>query len=282
MQLQHHVNAGFWPRGKDVAIQEREGQRYLQCALSSRHYELAAAYTYAPYADFMNLVNDQDLQRFVRAWGPLRLSPEEKRVGLSEMRLDWCWAFQRRFRAFGSLLETFGKKDSERARLREFLAASQVQNVVRAFRSETNENVFLSGFLQTEQAFQQLLRKASGPYQALILWLEEADSESIRGAVAFLIKQFSFTPSAYLMPEGKGYKSRIFASLGLECLEDALEWMIWNSYWQRNPLIFCRECRKAIRSDSAHKRKYCGYDCAHRVAARKWRRKDLKRRRKRV
>lgn len=283
MEVQHHINTQLWPRGENVSFQDRGGKRYLQCTLAlDRSYELAAAYTYAPHTEFMNLKSDKELAQFVHAWGPLRLPDAERARGFSSMRLDWCWAFQRRFTAFGRLLESFGRAEEERARLREYLAMSEEECKVRELGSIANSTGFLFNWMQTDRLAQQLAAKTSGPDgpdQVISAWFEKANSESVRSAVAYLIERVSYTQPAYIKPEWEGRRPRISVSLGLENLEDALEWMIWNSYWLEDPLMFCRECHKAFRPETAHRRKYDSYECAHRATARSWRRKDLRRKR---
>jgi hypothetical protein len=280
MEVQHHINAGFWPRGEHVSLEDRNGQRYVQCSLAlDRDYELAAAYTYAPHTAFMNLMSDEDVAQFVSSWGPLRLSDAERATGLSMMRLDAFWAFQRRFAAFGKLLESFGRAAQERVRLREYLAISEEESKVRGLGSPSSQTVFVATWLQTDRLAQQLAPKAYGTDifdQLISPWLEKASPESARGVIAHLVENASFAPPAYLKAEWKRRRPRITATLGLENLEDALEWMIWNSYWLESPLMFCRECHKAFRPETAHRRKYDSPECAHRATARRWRRKDLR------
>jgi len=283
MKVQHHINTQLWPRGENVSFQERDGKRYLQCTLAlDRSYELAVAYTYAPHTAFMNLKSDKELAQFVHAWGPLRLPDAERARGFSSMRLDWCWAFQRRFTAFGRLLESFGRAEEERARLREYLAMSEEESKVQGLGSPASQIVFVVTWLQSDRLAQQLAVNASGTDvfdQLISPWLEKANPESVRGAVANLIENVSFAPPAYLKAVWEGHRPQITATLGLENLQDALEWMIWNSYWLKDPLMFCRECHKAFRPETGHRRKYDTPECAHRATARNWRRKDLRRRR---
>ncbi len=281
MEVQHHINIGCWPRGRNVSIIDRDGQKYVQCRLAlDRAYELAAAYTYAPHTAFMNLRSNEDLAKFVSSWGPLRLSDAERANGLSTMRLDWCWAFQRRFAAYGRLLDSFGNAAEERTSLQEFVATAEEESRVRELGSRAHATVFLANWILTDRPDQQLAETASGAEifdQVVSPWLEKAESESIRGGVAHLIEYLSFAPSACLKAEWKGRRPRITANLGLDNLEDALEWMIWNSYWLKNPLMFCKECHKAFRPETAHRRKYDTPKCAHRATARRWRRSDLRR-----
>ena len=282
MEVQHHINTQLWPRGENVSFQDRDGKRYLQCTLAlDRSYELAAAYTYAPHTAFMNLKSDKELAQFVHAWGPLRLPDAERARAFSTMRLDWCWAFQRRFTAFGRLLESFGRAEEERTRLREYLAMSEEESKVREL-GPASQTVLVATWLETDSLAHQLAAKAHGTdilIQVIGPWLEKANTESVRGVAAYLIEHVSYAPPAYIKAEWKGRRSRITATLGLENLEDALEWMIWNSYWLKDPLMFCRECHKAFRPETSHRRKFDTPECAHRATARNWRRKDLRRRR---
>jgi hypothetical protein len=284
MEVQHHINEGRWPRVRDVSIQEMEGHRYLGGTLDfNRAYELAAAYTYAPHISFMNLCGDHELERFVHAWGPLRLSDREREAGQFMMSLDWWWAFHRRFAAFGKLLESFQRPDADRICLRDFLQASEDEVRVRQLgQPPANSTVFLATYIgQTERLnFGTDFRMDLGPlYQEIAFWLDHAETDAIRGATAFVIERTSFAPSPYLKVEPRQKRSIISATLGLSSLEDALEWMIWNGYWMKSPLMFCLECRKAFRPETAHRRKYDTNECAHRATARKWRRKDLRRKR---
>ncbi len=131
--------------------------------------------------------------------------------------------------------------------------------------------VVLVAWLHTDRLAQRLATNAAGPDTlglAIGLWLEQAEPQSIRRATAHVIEHASYSQLACLKPGLKGRKPEIRASLGLTSLEEALEWVIWNSYWLKNPLMFCRECHRAFRPETAHRRKYDTPGCAHRATAR--------------
>jgi hypothetical protein len=71
-------------------------------------------------------------------------------------------------------------------------------------------------------------------------------------------------------------RPHVIAIWKLRNLEDALQWMVWRDEWAEQPLQYCVECNDPFRPDTKHRRKYCSFECAHKVAARNWARQKRK------
>ena len=278
MQLRKHIDS-LWYRGKGVSVSKSE----VTCTLDQqRPYDLARAYERAPYVELENLECDQDWATFVARWGPLWISDAERIKGRSWMRLDCCWYFQRRFTAFAKLLDSFGKP-KQRDRLRDYLERSDEEANGRGL-GITTPRVIIGLVLSHDALAQRLFQQAKGadmssdPLQSA--WLEQADDAAVSSAVAEVIQKtfVAAMPSFSISTEHK--RQVITAQLGLDNLETALEWMVWNSYWMKKPQMFCQECQRAFRPESAHPRKYCTSECAHRATDRAWRRKKRAREKK--
>jgi hypothetical protein len=77
MQLQHHVHAlaaDMWPRCSQVEVDD--GKIFCKIA-GARTYDLVRSYAKTPHITFMNCDKDVDFKKFVSAWGPLLLFPED-------------------------------------------------------------------------------------------------------------------------------------------------------------------------------------------------------------
>jgi hypothetical protein len=290
MQLRNHIEIP-WYRAKDVSVSKDD----IACILDQRRpYDLAQAYEDAPHVALMNLSCDQDWAKFVGRWGPLWMSEVERKQGQSRMRLDWSWAFQRLFKSYARLLDCFGRPGLEEGeRLLDFLKASEEESRARGRESPANATVYFFAALQRELAALELCQIAPPLDPAALelyqgnfdedftLWLRHASRPSVRRVVAYVINHASFVATGCLVAEWEGVRPRITARLTLDSLEEALEWMLWNSYWMKNPLLFCQECQRAFRPESAHPRKYCSSECAHRATDRSWhRRKSAARKRR--
>jgi len=265
MQVRYHIDSRpieyRWYRGKEASISKEE----IICLLDQqRPYDLAQAYEKGPHVDLMNLSCDQDWVAFVNRWGPLWMSGIERSQGRSRTRLEWCWAFQRCLKSYARLLECFGRPGLEGHRLRDFLNASEDENRVRGRKPPATATVHFFVALQLDPAAQHNFD------EEFKLWLRHASQPDVRRVIADVIKFVSFAATGCLVAEWQGVRPRIAARLTLDSLDEALEWMVWNGYWMKKPQMFCQECQRAFRPESAHPRKYCSYDCAHRATDRAW------------
>ena len=266
MQLQHHVNApnpGNWARTKGVALYNG----WIVCVLDhDRVYSFADAYRYAPHVKFLNLKTDLDLARFVRTYGPLYPpGSDELRVRQEETKL-W-WSFQRRLKARVNLLEAFRRSKTDPDRLRGALLEHLRVNL-----DEWKDHPGLShwGFICGQLSVTQEPEE----------WVSQAGLPLIRDAASYCIRR-SFSFRVALQATWKDRRPELLAAPEALILLEALEWMVCEDEVRRHPLLFCQECGTAFRPPTRHARKFCSYDCAHRVAARKWRRRDLRQKRKR-
>ena len=269
MQVQHRINLGtehlLQPRCKGVAVYDG----WLVCALDhSRGYSLQETYEDAPHAEFLNLKTDVDLASFIRKCGPLdSLSPNST---VRNVSTSACWSFQRLLKSLVDLLVAFKQSTGPsggrlRSALGDFLLAEKAWKCAFVNSSELSISTFFS------QAF-------SLPEDP-VRWVQQVSLWLIREAVAYCIN-VSFRFDVRLRATWKDRCPKIEPGFTLVSLRDALKWMIYRDESRQRPLVFCDECGRAFRPESAHTRNFCSLECGHRRTAREWRRRDLRRRKR--
>jgi len=267
--MRKHVNSAItlpiWPRGRNVQI---EGP-WLKCELDSeRKYSLMKVYSRKPHVAFINVKSERELITFVQTWGPLSIpagSPQQT----SWMQTQWYWNFQRDLRVTAGLLRAFCQREGEEKALAEYLAVKKEQN--RSTETPSTEEIYLA-------TFSQQLAGLSDSVALVPEWNAKTDVSSRHRAIADLIEK-AFTSTARMHADWKERTPRIEALWELNNLEDALTWMVFqDAIHDRLPQI-CPECQEVFRPSYRHKMKFCSFECAHRVAARNWRRRDSKRKR---
>src|SRR6267154_2677960 len=276
MQSQHHVHGkafptALWPRCSKVEI----SNELLYCKLAlDRQYDLVEAYRKTPHIQFMNCKNVDDLQSFTRAWGPLYLvltpGNEDIRLGKAVRRLDECEAHRRWLRALKGLIEACRGRSDERGSLKEFLDAEADLDRTSNTHQPGKTSIFHS---HLEQLF--------GYAGDSVAWAASTDIDSVKRALSLSVETYVRAPIGCLRVEEtkrKGFE--INPSFSLQTLWDALRWMIWLDEWNGWPPPACLECHRIFPRLTAHERKYCSPECAHRATNREWRRKDLLHQRK--
>lgn len=259
MQVQHHVNVlapGAWPRCRSVMIRGEE----LHCDVDWQHlYHLEDAYSAQPHVAFLKIRTDEDLRAFTQKWGPLVLPSSPG----SEVTLPvrQSWSRQRRLAAFIGLVRSVRDGENEREALEEFLTAeSETWGITKGI-----SLVILSRFFPA-------LTDGRGAMPDVI---REAELKTIRAAVAAEIREAP-------LPGSPGFDVRlrrpgeVVARWKIDTLQDALRWMVWRDEWAGRPLTYCTECNTPFCPKTKHRRKYCSFECAHKVAARNWARQKRK------
>ena len=249
-----------------------DGQVHCVLALD-RTYDLIKAYSRRPHLAFLKLKTDQDLVFFVQTWGPLYLvggRRDELQQGVSVKPVKEYWLFQQWFKALVKLLRAFKQSRDERKFLLEFLAAD--------FEREQASPIAAPGdrpFLNV--SLKMLFSLEEDP----VRWIEQANLRSVRKAVAFVLDSMPLVKGASLQAMWKDGRPQIGTRWNVDTLLDALRWMVWHDEWLHHPLLFCQECDEPFRPRTAHPRMYCSPECGHRVAARKWRKRNLQKKKKR-
>jgi hypothetical protein len=270
MQVQHHVTDIFhWPRCKDVVV--RDGKISLVLDYG-RAYDLMAAYERAPHAEFLNTKDDRDLQKFVQTFGPLylvnrrgypfgfsRSDPPQPVTSTTDY-----WLFQRWLKALLQLIKHVKRAGPVREALKQFVDADFLLDKANHYRA-------------TKPVWLVLTSPDRTSLMRLQDWLLEASESEILRAAALAI-QNSVDVKARLRVAVAGRKAEVAARFMMRSLGDALEWMCWQDEYRQNPLVFCAECGKAFRPETAHARVFCTYEHAHRAAVRNWRRNKERRR----
>jgi hypothetical protein len=256
MKIKDRVNSEgpFWYRCKRVEFHANMATWELSQA---GRYALLEAYEKAPHRQFAAAANDEQLRAFVKAWGPLRA------------RLD-AWS--------GSDSIADYRHERDRLVLKVKLLASVAQ-------PERQREVLLdlAGFRGRDSSMSDF----EIPLKALRMhfpipgecplgidphiqpWLEGATQNDIQKATELLVsivRLRSDLPGFTVVKEGR--RSVVRASLGIDTLGAALEWMVWQDVFQQRRFQFCERCRQLFLPDSRHVMRFCSERCAHLEAAR--------------
>jgi len=309
--MQHYVTTfgdGKWPRGQQASV--RGGKIY--CVLGRESYDLLGAYSHSPHLDFLKWESDQDLAQFVEKWGPIYLTQAQLARGVSEVPIEHYRVLQSWLRAVVYLIDAYRNSVDDngcecRRYLEVFFLAERLRQhygkdpapvtideisfclkqgelgilsdepIGSNFRSASEQVSKMVG----ESELEFCIRGQYGITDDIGSWIGVADLRMVRGAVQTVLRHTSLVLGVYLDCGERGGKPHIEARWTLPSLERALSWMVWYDVLNQHSLLFCREekCRKAFRAKNAHRRKYCSEKCAHRVAARNWRNKNLKEKR---
>lgn len=258
MQVQNRINNQQWPRCRTVALSDD----VLHCSLAlDRRYVLTEAYKYDLHIRFANAKTDHDLIQFVLAWGPLDLSDGQMVSSDASFSLSDFRTFQRWLKAVLDLLAAFKSADGERIALREFIEADYEQ--------ERNSPASLD-----EPISWMMLKQEFAITGAVVAWINGAAIGEVRAATDLLLPLVVVRPvSGDFLFRRRRNRGEVEARWAIDNLREALFWMVWYDEFTKHPINCCQECRKVFRSDTAHARKYCSRECAHRATGRNWQRR---------
>jgi hypothetical protein len=265
MKLQYHVNTletGFWPRCREVSIVD--GQVSCELALD-RAYDLGRAYQHDPHLRFMDCTTVKEIVAFVRTWGPLSSSADEMKCGACSAPLSTYWNFQSWLKGLVNLLNAFKNSAGEREALQKFIKA-EIDN----WRSS------VIGPAEGEPLLILGLRIEFGVEGDVAAWVNDSPLSSVRSAIELMIATTPVGVRPSFESVRRSGKATVEARWRIESLETGLTWMVWYDEFTQHPLVCCWACRRMFRPETAHARKYCTYECAHRIAAREWQRKQRK------
>ena len=239
----------------------------LVCELDlSRTYDLEGAYPKDVHIQFLNCSTDDDFLRFSRAWGPLYLRTggleDELQKGLVIRPVGEYRATARRFRGVKGILEAAKGNGDEREALREFLSADE------------EEFKFSPLCKPNEPPYHQFSLKLWHRIEGSIFdWIQTGPILGIRNALKYCVEvevTVPWTGGVRVIPY-RG-RTKVVPSYRLATLQDAVRWMMWFDEWNTNPPMACPACHTVFRPTSRNK-KYCTYNCAHRIAMQNYRRR---------
>jgi len=249
MKVQKHVNTqtgDFWYRCKRVVFE----QGLVKWELSrTGRYELLKAYAQKPHRQLVEASDDNALQVFVKAWGPLNLTYLKAWEGCDSIsnyrrERDTLQAWVRFLTAIGSPAYLY----------------DSILSLLRLFNK--GDFVWLRhrlGIGSLESGFDEDVEKR----------LASATPSEIADVCSYLAGTFPLLPFPHFVFDSTGKGGPIVrASSGITSLTTALYWMVWQDIFMESPWQFCEECHKLFQPDFHHKRKFCVPDCAHRKAAR--------------
>jgi hypothetical protein len=249
MQKQKHVNTqpgGFWYRCKRVVFEKDSVKWELS---RTGRYELLKAYAQKPHRQLVEASDDNALQTFVKAWGPLNsleLKAWEGSDSISNYRRE---------------------RDTLRAWVR-FLAAIEspehlhdsIRNLLRLF----NEGNFV--WLRSRLGISG--SPTGGFDDDVEKRLASATPSEIADVCDYLAGTFPLLALPHFVIDRTSKGSILGASSGVNSLTTALYWMVWQDIFMESSWQFCEECHKLFQPDYRHERKFCLPECAHRKAAR--------------
>lgn len=261
MKVQNHINRTdepVWYRCKRVEFTEETATWELS---QTGKYSLLAAYQKMPHRQLFQAADDDALQTFVKAWGPLRMSLD------SWAGSDPIHVYRRerdRFRGWVLLLRAIQENESLHEAVINLLREDPTPFAVPILHHlgfSVGPNAELD-----EEVWNRLASASRGE----ILWICD-----------LLVGSFPVTSLAHSFaikqtPRGLHLAARP-KFLGLM---DALYWMVWQDIFRDNPFQFCVECGKLIPSTSRHARRFCPDGCAHRRTAREWQQRKRAKERK--
>ena len=269
MKVQHHIDAlqpNTWPRPLTVTVQDGN----LLCAFGpGRRYELQNSYSRSPHAQFLNIRTDEGMRAFVQAWGPLYFRSDQQGKTPLTFPLAEYHAFRRRFAAVHGLMEAVEVPLLERERLQEFVTAVEEY--------DRQSNLYVPGKEAEELTW---FRTAFGIQEAASAWVTGASARQVRSAIQWLVPMNTPAPLSVVDVVRSGKSHVVRTRWALDNLQETLRWMLWFDVFRKDPVYCCQECRMFFKSESKHERKFCDSPkCARRATGRKWRKKDLAKKR---
>lgn len=263
MPIQHHINAERWPRCREVTLIDD----ILHCSLDfERAFVLVEKYQRDLHIEFANANTDERIKAFVRTWGPLSLSQRDRDAATASVPLGKVRAFQRWLRAVIGSLAAFKNAKGEREAMCELLQAEYGQE---QYSPAPLPEPFSWGLLRAWLKVQGI--EFTG---TVADWLSSADIGSVRSATEMILSHVAAWPVAgEFVFRRRGNRGEVEARWAIDDLKDALRWMVWYDEFTRHPIICCQECRTVFHGETAHIRKYCSYECAHRATGREWQRR---------
>jgi len=261
MKSKHYVNmqTGLsWLRCKRVEFKEERAVWELNPASG---YSLVAAYKEEPHRELIQAVDDDSLRVFVRKWGPLRLTLEPDKLTGSDPI-----AFYRRerdqIRAWALLFDAIRKGEDVR------------EATIRFLRSGSEPyGVWIRQRLGIPSDSEAALNEAAISRLAL------ATENEVFDICNYVIGSLP-TPAPSVEIQRKGNAVSLRPAMGFYSLGSALTWMIWQDIFNEKPFGFCPECGDFINFTTKHYKEFCGYECAHRKAARESARRKREEKRK--
>jgi len=286
------LEPGMWAPGKDVAI--REG--ILYCRLDfERSYPLveeSAGFLETlfplarPHLDFLQVSDESGLVQFVKSWGPIVMNPEERVTGECALRLGQYWLAHRYLTRVVDLLAAFRRGSGESYGLGRFLELRSISlNVVKAEAEVRGWRVpedaeylrWLNSFFDTVSKLPMVrddIGMRTGEEEQIAKMLETAPLTYVRRLLDHTIS--SWFPvsivSQPIRPKSAGKRRTLVPRIHAEELVKLLEYRIFLDEWSDHPLHKCDECGRLFRSETRHRRRYCGPDCANRVSSREYKR----------
>lgn len=267
MQHRKHVHGlapDMWPRCSEVEV--GDGRIFYKLA-KGQAYDLVAAYADEPHVKFVNCKDDADFRDFVLRFGPLHLTGVSLTSGFGVVPLRDYQAGSRFLRGIIRIMDACKKPQDPRVALAEFFAALTNNLAPGPLREDLKQHISLSLISPVCSSM-----RTGDPVE----WAHHASTTDARKALASCVEDWFRSPSRWgFRVSARGKVFEIKPSFELNSLWDGLRWMLFFDEWHHRPPVLCQECPTIFRPMTAHERKFCSSEHAHRAANRDWRRKDL-------
>lgn len=282
----------MWAPGKDVIIQDGA----IVCLLDFEHaYPLvreSAGFLESPFdsgrphLQFLKVEDDKGLVGFVRRWGPIFLTPEHIAAGKSILALSRYWLTHRYLRRIVDLLSSFQSGSREVEGIGGYLELKtdrlgflEISAKIQSWQIPEDREylVWLSGFVEAVHGLPKetdwigVRTREEGQITKI---LETAHLAYVRRLMDVTISHcFEVTTFPQpIRPKRSGQRRTIIPRPKADQLERAMEYLILLDAWSGNSLHQCDECGRLFRSETRHRRRYCGTKCANRVSSREYKR----------
>jgi hypothetical protein len=275
MKVQHHINkreiSGMGTQSKDWYRCKRVdfvGETAIWELRRTSGYSFLEAYKMTPHRQLIQAIDDNALQVFVKAWGPLRRFSLNDWSGIDP--IETYREERDRLTAISRLLASVGQPEMQRSALLGFWKiSSKVDSIPKTLLETLQTRLPMA--CDVHLSFDENLQR----------WVDTLTQEQIEAATTWTISDF---PPLGLNPRFTVERSRggnaLRASPGIHTLGDALDWMVWQDVVQNHPIQFCVECRGLIDFKGHHTKRFCSPECAHRKTGREWQQRKREKERK--
>jgi hypothetical protein len=272
MELQDRIDS--WPRPSKVTLHEGS----LRCEFgAATSYSLQGSYFSHPHVEFLNATTDDAMVKFVKKWGPLWMTSDERTHARSTSHpLAQYQAERRWLAAVNGLLRAQDEAKSERESLAEYFAT-----VIGRFRCsddyDPNKDDFTTEGFRLRFTLKGFTPEGRPIYTfdgPLSEWAAEAKMGDVRAAIDYAVELSVHLPSSRIRVLRKGREVTRKIEWNVFLLQVALQGMVGEDVSREDPIYRCHECQRYFKSKTKHWRRFCSIRCARRATDREWKKTD--------
>jgi hypothetical protein len=260
MKVQKHINISPETKWSRCSRVEVTGEMVFWELSRTGEYDLLESYRRGPHLQLAKATDDKTLLAFVKTWGPLSHVMVLRPSGTDPIN---DYRTQRDLLSAAiRLIASIVRPDLQQPALMDAIAAFAKRDYTK------------SSLMSLRHEFAIPREKQDGLAATLQDWAQRASAHQIKAACAYLISSLPITDySLTLRVEHGKHGDTVRAWPGLNCLIDALHWMVWQDVYRERPFLFCEECGSLFQPDTEHEKKFCSTLCARRKASREYERR---------